>query len=230
MLPHPMLASHIFAQPMLPLAAWFEVNTVRQWLQGGGYFALFGLLFSCGLGMPLPEDVPLIAAGILIFHHRMHLAIAAPLAWMGIIGGDCCLYWIAYRFGESITKLPVIGKHVTLPRVKRAEDLFRKYGVWMVAVGRLFAGVRGAMVIAAGTSRFKFTKFLVADGLAAVVSGGIFMWVGYWGGEYGPAMVHRVREFKYGMWGAAAVLVILLAIFFFWRGSRRSALPDDEIK
>ena len=31
----------------------------------GGYYVLFGLLFSCGLGVPIPEDVPLLVAGAL---------------------------------------------------------------------------------------------------------------------------------------------------------------------
>ncbi len=66
---------------MFVLAAYFEPLEVRRWLDAGGYGALFGLLFSCGLGFPLPEDVPLIASGILIADHRMHLAIAAP--WHG---------------------------------------------------------------------------------------------------------------------------------------------------
>jgi len=207
---------------MLALAAYFEVNTVKGWLLRGSYGALFGLLFSCGLGFPLPEDVPLIAAGILIYHHHMHLALAAPLAWLGIIGGDCVLYTLGYRYGEQISKVPIIGKHVTPSRIRRAESLFQKYGVWMVALGRLFMGIRGAMVIAAGTSRLKFLKFIVADGLAAIASGGMIMSVGYWGGEYGPAMVHRVREFKYSMWIGAAILALVLISLFFWRDRGQS--------
>jgi len=210
---------------MLPLATFFEVNTVKGWLQGGGYGALFGLLLSCGLGVPIPEDVPLIASGILIFHHKMSLPIAAPLAWLGIVGGDCILYTLGYRYGESIVKLPLIGKHVTIARLHRAEALFRKYGVWMVAIGRLFMGIRGAMVVTAGASRFKFIKFIIADGLAAVVSGGMFMFIGYWGGEYGPTMVHRIREFKYTMWILAGVLGIALVAFFIWRDRNRTDDP-----
>jgi membrane protein DedA with SNARE-associated domain len=208
---------------MLSLAAYFEVNTVKGWLLRGSYGTLFGLLFSCGLGFPLPEDVPLIAAGILIYHHHMNLAIAAPLAWLGIIGGDCVLYTLGYRFGEKISEVPIVGKHVTPSRIKRAELLFQKYGVWMVAVGRLFMGIRGAMVVAAGTSRLKFHKFIIADGLAAIVSGGLFMYVGYWGGEFGPEMVRRIREFKYSMWIGAAVLAVALIVFFFWRDHKQSA-------
>ena len=90
----------------------------------------------------------------------------------------------------------------------------------MVAIGRLFMGIRGAMVITAGTSRFKFIKFIIADGLAAVFSGGIFMLLGYWGGTYGGDIAQRVREFRYSMWAGAGVLAIFLAIYFFHRDRR----------
>jgi membrane protein DedA with SNARE-associated domain len=144
-----------------------------------GYFVLFGLLFACGLGLPLPEDIPLLVAGALIGRGSMHWLPAGVLAWCGIIGGDCILYSFGRRFGLGITKVPVIGTHVTKDRILRAEHLFEKWGIWVVAVGRLFAGIRGAMVIAAGTIRFNFIKFLIADGLAAIVSGGLFMLLGY---------------------------------------------------
>ena len=38
------------------------------------------------------------------------VAVAAVVAWAGIIGGDCVLYYLGRRFGLNITKLPVIGK------------------------------------------------------------------------------------------------------------------------
>jgi len=211
---------------ILPLATFIEPSTVRRWLDTGGYGALFGLLFSCGLGVPIPEDVPLVAAGILIAKGHWHLAIAAPLAWLGIVGGDCILYTLGYFYGEKIVKVPVIGKHVTLPRIRRAEALFQKYGIWMVAAGRMFMGIRGAMVVTAGTSRFKFIKFIIADGLAAVVSGGMFMFLGYWGGTYGGDMVRRVREIRYSIWAIAGVLAIVLLFLFFRDRKRRSELSQ----
>ena len=66
-----------------------SVQTVESLIEAGGYFVLFGLLFACGLGLPLPEDVPLIVAGALCATGRMHLWIAAVVAWSGIIGGVC---------------------------------------------------------------------------------------------------------------------------------------------
>jgi membrane protein DedA with SNARE-associated domain len=212
---------------MLPLALFFQMHQIHHWVEAGGYGALFGLLLSCGLGMPLPEDVPLIAAGILIHQGRMHVLLAAPLAWLGIMGGDCILYFLGYRFGEAIVNVPVIGRHVTLTRLRRAENLFRKYGVVMVGVGRLFMGIRGAMVVTAGTSRFKFVKFIIADGLAAIVSGGLFMWLGYWVGAFGPEMKDKADEFRRYLYVAAAVVGIGLLTFFIWKDRRQKVAPEE---
>ena len=174
----------------------------------GGYFVLFGLLFSCGLGVPIPEDIPLLVAGALVGSGHMHLAIAAVVAWCGIIGGDCILYYLGHRFGLNITRVPFIGKHVTRSRILKAEKLFEHYGVLVVAVGRLFAGIRGAMVIAAGTIRFSFVKFVIADGLAALLSGGLFLFLGYKFGQNLRGVAEQIH--RYGGWLLAAGIVIVL--------------------
>jgi membrane protein DedA with SNARE-associated domain len=160
------------------------LTLIQGWMgTDWGYAVLFGLLFSCGIGVPLPEDIPLLLAGYFIANGQMHPVIAAICAWFGIMGGDCMLYMFGRKYGLEITKVPVIGSHVTRERIDEAHKLFEKYGVAVVAVGRLFAGIRGAMVITAGAIRFRFWQFIVADGFAAIVSGGLFMILGYWGGK-----------------------------------------------
>jgi membrane protein DedA with SNARE-associated domain len=173
-----------------------------------GYAVLFGLLFSCGLGVPIPEDIPLLVAGALIGSRHMHLVPAAICAWCGIIGGDCILYMLGHHFGLNITKVPVIGKHVTKARILRAEKLFEHYGIWVVAVGRLFAGIRGAMVVAAGTIRYNFFKFLIADGLAALVSGGLFIFLGMKFGEHLHKVAHAIEDFTWLILGGVVIFII----------------------
>lgn len=179
----------------------------------GGYLVLFVMLFSCGLGVPIPEDIPLLVAGALVGSGHMHLAIAAVVAWCGIIGGDCVLYYFGHHFGLNITKLPLIGKHVTKDRIYKAERLFHHYGIWVVAVGRMFAGIRGAMVIAAGTIRYSFMKFFIADGLAAIVSGGLFMYLGYMFGQNLPLVAEWIH--RGGGWILAGIIVLLLIFIVF---------------
>jgi membrane protein DedA with SNARE-associated domain len=194
-----------------------------------GYFVLFGLLFMCGMGLPLPEDIPLLVAGALIGGGQMHVVPAAILAWCGIIGGDCMLYMFGKRFGLGITRLPLIGKHVTQERILRAEALFARWGVWVVAVGRLFAGIRGAMVIAAGTIRYNFIKFIIADGLAALVSGGMFMFLGYEFGsnlEYIQEKIHKDSRIIFAVVATAVVAIVAYVVF---RKKKHTTVADAAL-
>ena len=210
------------------LAGIFEAHNVQLWVEHGGYGVLFLLLFSCGLGVPIPEDIPIIAAGIMAGAGKMHLAIAAVVAWCGIIGGDCVLYHVGKRFGLGIARVPFIGRHVTQARILRAERLFQKYGVLVVGVGRMFAGIRGAMVVAAGAVRFRFLTFLIADSIGAVISGGIAMTLGYLVGNNIDVIEKKIRGATMWVGLGAGVAVVVLVAFLWWRHQRNLAADAAE--
>ncbi|HEX2971202.1 MAG TPA: DedA family protein [Tepidisphaeraceae bacterium] len=218
----------------MELLAWLDVTQIENWMEAGGYLLLFGLLLSCGLGVPIPEDIPLTLAGFFVAQGKMHLALASVAAWCGIIGGDCILYNLGRKYGLNIIKVPLIGKHVTHQRIERAELLFERYGVWVVAIGRLFAGIRGAMVVAAGTIRFNFVKFIIADGLAALVSGGAFIALGYWGGitvgDPKQFMEQTVAPYKHWFFTGLVVVVVLVVLYIWWRRKRHQAISDVAIE
>src|ERR1700709_478090 len=85
----------------------------------GGYAVLFGLLFACGLGLPLPEDIPLLIAGAMVAAGKFNIVIASVCAWCGIIGGDCVLYHLGRLFGNGVSKIPIIGRHVKPEHLQR---------------------------------------------------------------------------------------------------------------
>ncbi len=206
---------------MFLLAHISTLHKVQDLMETWGYPVLFGLLFSCGLGLPLPEDVPLLLAGYFVSIGKMHLGLAALSGWLGIVGGDCMLYMFGRKYGMGVTKLPLVGKEITAQRIKWVEGKFQRYGVLVVAVGRMFAVVRGAMVITAGTIRFRFIPFIIADGLAAIVSGGLFMSLGYWfGRKLGDldSIAKKIHGYEYH---ALAVLLLIVALVFLWYRFRR---------
>jgi membrane protein DedA with SNARE-associated domain len=204
---------------MLPLLLVLSIETVRVWVQESGFWGgvaiVFALLFACGLGLPLPEDIPLIVAGAFLVHDTRSWIIVGSAAWLGIIGGDVCLYFLSRKYGMNITRVKFIGKHVTAERIDKVHGLFERYGVAVVAVGRLFAGVRGAMVITAGTIKYSFAKFIIADGLAAILSGGLFMLLGHWIGK--SLNDQLIREFKHWFIAGAAVLAVGVVAWIVWR-------------
>jgi membrane-associated protein len=198
------------------LLALFDLQHVQQWIEWGGYALMFVLLFSCGLGLPLPEDIPLLLAGYFVAQPegtpgKMHLLPAAIVAWCGIITGDCILYSLGRKYGLNITKIPLIGRHVTEDRIIKAEKLFERWGGVVVGVGRMVAGVRGAMVVAAGAIRYRFEKFIIADGLGAIVSGGLFLTIGYIAGrKLGnlQQVRERIERFEFFVLTFLAVIVL----------------------
>jgi membrane protein DedA with SNARE-associated domain len=206
------------------------LDTVQRFVHAGGYYVIFGLLFCCGLGLPLPEDIPLILGGYFSATGHLDLAIVGVVSWLGIIGGDCMLYYFGHRYGLNITRVPFIGKHVTKERIVRAEQLFERWGIWVVGVGRLFAGIRGAMVIAAGTIRFNFIKFIIADSLAAIISGGLFIALGYWGGKkLGDlnALRHKISHYEHWVLIGIGLIVVGVIGYNLWRSRRHKPTLAD---
>jgi membrane protein DedA with SNARE-associated domain len=210
---------------MHPLA--FSFNTVEGWISAVGYPALFGLLFLCGFGLPVPEDVPLIIAGALIARGSMTWMWAGIVAWCGIIGGDVGLYWISRHLGPRVTKLPGIRGHITQERLDRVGGWFGKYGVGVVAVGRLFAGVRGAMVICAGTIQYNFVTFIIADSLAAIVSGGLWMMLGHWLGK--NLTEENIKHYRHWITLGIIVLALGFVVWVLWkRRHKEQVMKTDE--
>src|SRR5258708_1804985 len=126
---------------------------IRSRMETGSYVVLFGLLFACGLGLPLPEDIPLLIAGAMVATGKMKLAIACVCAWCGIVGGDVVLYNLGKKFGLEARRIPGVGRHLNEKRIQQGHGMFERWGDWVGAVGRVFAGFRGAMVFVAGSTR-----------------------------------------------------------------------------
>src|SRR5258707_223244 len=88
-------------------------------------------------------------------------------------------------------------------------------GWW--AVGRLFAGIRGAMVVAAGTIRFNFIKFMIADGLAALASGGLFVWLGMKFGQNLKPISKKIHEYGELVFVGIVLSALIVAGYYWWR-------------
>jgi membrane protein DedA with SNARE-associated domain len=100
-------------------------------------------------------------------------------------------------------------------------------------LGRLVAGIRGAMVVAAGATRFNFVKFVIADGLAALVSGGLFVALGYYLGKKWGSVEEIRRQIKpvehWVLLGIAAGLVLFI-LYLIWRKQRNKTIADVALE
>jgi membrane protein DedA with SNARE-associated domain len=159
------------------------------------YVGVLFVLITCGLGVPLPEDAPLIAGGWLVARGgNLPLMIATGLA--GILIGDSIIFRAGETYGEKLLETR-LGRHIPGERVARIVGLFEKHGPKFIMFARFVPGLRAVTYFVAGTSGVPYWKFVLYDGIAACVSAPAWVYLGYW------ARQHRMLN-KVWAWSAKA--------------------------
>jgi membrane protein DedA with SNARE-associated domain len=184
------------------------------------------VLFGAGLGVPLPEEIPVLAAGVLSHEGIVRWWIALPLCLAGILGGDTVLYWVGHHWGEHILDWRVVRHVLTPAREEQFKASYRRHGVKIVFAARHVAGVRAAAFLTAGISRVPFAKFIVVDTVAALVGVPISFGLAFFFAdqlEWVLADVHRIERWL--AVAAIALVVSWLAVLAF-RRARRVAEGD----
>lgn len=191
------------------ILAAFSDAQIQEWLMQGFYPMLAGILIIASLGVPIPEDVPLIASGIVLHEHP------AAATWFGtilvamtcILSGDMFLYTLGRRWGRTVFNHRSVSWLITRERMEWADRHFHRYGGWMVFFGRMVAGVRAVMCITAGVTRFPFHRFLLADFGGALVSVPTFIALGY---AFAGALP-TLRRYLLGAQGALLIIAVVVA-------------------
>lgn len=159
------------------------IEVVVEKLGGGPMVALFGpffFLLLCAFGFPMPEDIILVGAGILTYKFGHPLWLTMVVTYLGIIVGDSMIYGMGRRLGERAFKTRIGRRILSEKRQAKVESYFEKYGSWIMFFGRFMPGVRTAIYFTAGSIKISFIKFLLMDGLAALLSAPAFVYLGYW--------------------------------------------------
>lgn len=147
-----------------------------------GYLVvLFGVMLE-SVGVPLPGETILIAAGALVHRGVLDFGDTLFLGIFGAVVGDQIGYWIG-RFGGRPFVLRW-GRYafITPERLGHAEAFFARHGGRAVFLARFVTGLRVFGALVAGTSLMPWGKFALYNVLggtvwaAAVVSLGYFLW------------------------------------------------------
>lgn len=140
---------------------------VDQLIASSPYLGIFLTLCLAGLGVPIPEEIPIVTAGVLAHQGVVHWWLALPICLAGVLAGDLALYGIGRHWGERALARPLVRRVLDPARRDRMETAYRTRGALIVFGARHVAGIRGAAFLTAGIVRLPLWKFLLADGAAA---------------------------------------------------------------
>ncbi len=191
--------------------------------EGFAFGLVLLILFFCGLGIPLPEEIPLTLAGYLVYTGDVSLPTATIWCLIAILAGDSVLFALGFRFGHRIFEIRLFRKLLTPRRMKKVNRYFHRYGNRVVFLGRFMAGVRATFFLTAGILKMPYRRFLVLDGVAALISAPIFIFLAYrFGGELEMAS-QLFHEFGWYLLAGAVILVVGTSIFIRQRRKRKRA-------
>src|SRR5260370_19980821 len=77
---------------------------------------------------------------------------------------------------------------------QRIERNFHRYGVNILLFGRLLPTIRGPLFLTAGMMRLPLVRFLIADGLGAIIGNTLLFFLGFWFGDAFMDLIANVEK------------------------------------
>ncbi|MDZ4676490.1 MAG: DedA family protein [Oligoflexia bacterium] len=178
------------------------------------YTAIFSVLFACGLGLPIPEDITLFAAGYLSYLENIELHWAIVVCMVGVLLGDFTLFTIGRVFGKRVLSLPGVRYVMTPARIALAQAKLKKNARKVCFVARFLAGLRAPIYFSAGMLGVRPLTFFTLDSLAALISVPALTYLGfYFGDEIEIGLLYMRRAERYIMITLAVIgLLVVLNI------------------
>jgi membrane protein DedA with SNARE-associated domain len=188
-----------------------------------GYFAVFTMLLICGFGVPVPEDVTLVTGGVIAGLGYADVDTMFAVGMAGVIVGDGLVFSIGRFQGARVMQLKTVRRLITPERFLSAQDAFHKYGRWVMFVARFLPGLRTPVFFTAGMSkRVSFGTWLLMDGVAALISVPVWVYLGYFGARNFDWMFKILHRFQYGIFALLGVGVLVLGVVW-WRKRKANA-------
>jgi membrane protein DedA with SNARE-associated domain len=202
---------------------------IIAFLSTWGLVGTFLILYLSGLGLPIPEEVTLLASGYVASTGAFSPWTASAVAVAGILLGDSTIYYIGRRWGRHALDGP-LRRMLTPERVARAEDAFHRRKDWFLFGARFVAGVRVVAYFTAGMLRVSYWRFLFLDTLGALISGPTSVFAAWYLGTY-LELEDIERLFRhYRNWVfVGLLLLVLLALVarILYRDFKASMLPQQ---
>ena len=179
------------------------------------YFVILAVLLACGFGLPLPEDITLVAAGILAARNIIDFNSAVVLCMVGVLLGDGIVFGLGSRYGTRLRNTKFFSIIIPERRDAAVKAVLQKYGDKVIFMARFMPGLRTPIFFATGSYHVSFWKFLFLDGFAALISVPLWVYVGFLFGSNLEELEKVVRKAQFGIYTALAFLIVLFISAYF---------------
>ncbi len=187
-----------------------------------GYLGIALILILGGLGLPIPEEAPIIVAAVLSRNGQMQWPLALGSCLSGVLLGDLVVYFLGFFYGEKVLSLPLTRRLLTRQRETQIKGYFHRHGFKILVSGRFVPGFRTAAYLTAGILKLPALKLVLTDLVAASLSTVFFFGLGY---AFAYQIQQGIREVQQWILVGVAVAVVAWLLIRYYRAKRRAGQP-----
>lgn len=202
------------------MIAWLA-NHLTGLLEATGAAGIFLTMLLESAWVPLPSEIILPFAGILVVQHSLTFWGAVGWAVAGQMAGSLLVYWLGAFGGRPLVEQ--YGRYVLVRRQELvlAEQWFNRFGDLAVFATRLMPAVRAVISLPAGMARMPLWRFSLFSFLGALPWTAFLVWAGMKVGRIWEDPRWQVA-FHSAEIGAAVFAVTVVAIYVAKRRRERT--------
>jgi membrane protein DedA with SNARE-associated domain len=219
----------IECNPIDPATFARSVADLDFLMEHGSYGLIVFVLILTGAGLPMPEEVPIVYAGVAASVGTLNAWGALAACFAGALIGDCVLYTIGYHFGHGLAmKHPRLADFLHAEREARVEKWITQHGLKVLFVARFLVFLRAPVYLAVGVLRMPVRRFLLIDTFCAAAVVGVVFGLSY---LYGGRIKGVIQGSELLLTVIVVLCVVAALLWTWWKGrSLRtdSSLPTDS--
>jgi membrane protein DedA with SNARE-associated domain len=174
------------------------------------YLAIFVILLLCGLGVPVPEDITLIAGGILAYYGVCDVWVMIGVGLLGVLLGDSLVFWLGHKFGRRLLRKWPFRMFIDETKINNIRGKLHHHGGKLLFTARFMPGLRSTVYFASGLLHFPYRKLILYDGMAALISVPAIVYSVYYFGDFLEKVIRLIKKVE----GGIAGLIIAIVLFF----------------
>ncbi len=183
-----------------------------------GYGGIALVIFIEAIFPPIPSDLIVPIAGLLIARGEMHVPGVLLSAVLGTVSSALVVYGLGYKAGEPLIRKLVrrYGRWLLVgeDELNRALRLFDRYGHIVIMGGHLIPGVRSLISLPAGMSHMPLPRFVIYTTLGAATRVSLQIAAGVLVGQNWQWLIAFIQRFELLVVIVMAGLAVLTVIRF----------------
>jgi undecaprenyl-diphosphatase len=184
-----------------------------SWVLLYKYAALFAIVYSAALLLPLPANATLLAVGAFSSQGYFNFWLSLTIAVVANTLGDLTGYAVTRRWGETVTHALRLHKFQFFNRL---ADEFRTDAAVTVFMTRFASSLSTISNFLAGLVKVPFRTFLFYDILGNFIEPGVALGLGFLVGDYWSSFSGTFET-------ATGIVAVAVIIFVLFRISQRMA-------